>query len=101
VIFNAAGKVHFASAIIARGKTDGENLLRLKGHKKFNGPDAGKLTIFAALKQRSEHFIEDDYPGYNRRAGKMPWQAWMISANRPARFKGHSRNFRPPLDQAT
>src|SRR6266496_241164 len=91
-IFNAAGKVDFAPAIIARGKTDGESLLGLKWHKKFNGSYARKQTIFAPLKQRSEHFVEDNYPGYQRRAGKMAWQAWMISANRPARFKGHSRS---------
>ena len=72
-IFDAAGKVHFAPAIIDRGKTDRESLLRLKWHKKFNDSYADKLTIFAPLKQRSEHFVEDDYPGYKRRAGKMPW----------------------------
>jgi len=59
-----AGKVHFAPAIIARGKTDGESLRRLNWHKKFNGSDGRKHTIFAPLKQRSKHFVEDDYPGY-------------------------------------
>ena len=93
-IFNAAGKVHFAP--IARGKTDGESLLRLEWHKKFDSSYARKQTIFAPLKQRSEHFVEDNYPRYQRRVGKMAWQAWMISANHPARFKGHSRSFRHP-----
>lgn len=89
VIFNAAGKVHFAPAIIVRGKTDRESLLGLKWHKKFNGSYRGKQTIFAPLKQRSEHFVEDDYPGYQRRTGKMAWQAWMISMNCAPRFKIH------------
>jgi hypothetical protein len=71
-IFDATGKVHFAPAIIARGKTDRESLFRPQWHEEFNGSYARKLTIFAPLKQSPEHFVEDDYPGYKRHIAKMP-----------------------------
>src|SRR5206468_3840535 len=65
-------EVHFAPAIIARGKTDRESLLRFKRHKKLNRPYAGKLTIFAPLNQGCEHFVENHYSGYKRSIWKMP-----------------------------
>jgi len=100
-IVDSAAKIHFASAVITQRKTDRKGLLRLQWHEKLNKPYAGKLTIFAPLDQRREYFVEDHDPGHKRCTRKMAWQAGMISANRSANFKDHSRTLRPPSNQAT
>jgi hypothetical protein len=90
-IVDSAAKIHFASAVITQRKTDRKWLLGLEWHKKLNRPYAGKLPIFAPLDQRREYFVEDHDPRHQRCTREMPWQTGMISANRAANFKDHSR----------
>jgi hypothetical protein len=100
-VFDAAGKVYFAPGVIARRKTNREWLLGFEWHEKLNRSYARNLTIFAPLIQRCEYFVQDHHAGDERGTWKMPWQAWMISADYATNFKGHSRNSSPASDKAT
>jgi hypothetical protein len=88
-VFDAAGKVHFASAVTTRGKTDREWLIWAEWHEKLNRSYPRNLTIFAPLIQRCEYFVQNHHAGDKRGTRKMPWQAWMISADDATNFKGH------------
>jgi len=85
----ATAKIDFARGVVIRGKTDGERLLRLQRREKLYRSDAGNLTLFAPLKQRSGHFVEDNHSRNDRRAGKMSGQARVVGGNGAPRFKIH------------
>jgi hypothetical protein len=100
-VSHLAPKIDVAPAVTSCRKTDREWLFGFEWKEKFNRSYVRNLTIFAPLTQRCEYFIQNHHSGYERRTWKMPWQAWMISADYATNFKGHSRSFSPASDKAT
>src|SRR5205823_503824 len=100
-ILGATPKIDFTDAFIIRGEAYDEWLFRLQRRKKLHCSYGCELRVLTPLHQRFEHFIEDYDSRDNRRAGKMPRQTWMISADYTAYFKNHARRFVSPSNQIT
>ncbi len=66
-LFDAAGKVHLASAVTTRRKTDREWFIGVEWHEKLNRSYPRNLTIFAPLIQRREYFVQNHHAGDARR----------------------------------
>jgi hypothetical protein len=98
-VFGTTAKIDFSSAFIIRGEAYREWLFGLQRRKKLHCSYAGELRVLTPFHQRCEHFVEDHDSWDNRRAGKMPRQSWMISADYTAHFKGHPRRFLSALNQ--
>ena len=84
-----------------RGERNCESLLGLEWRKEFYHPYSGHLRVRMPFDECRENFVENHYSRHQRRAGKMPRQTWVISADYTDSFKGHPRNVSSASDQVT
>jgi hypothetical protein len=91
-VSRSTAKIDLRGALISRRERNCEGLFRLEWRKEFDQSYAGELRVLTPFNQRCKDFVEDYNPGYEGRAGKMPRQTWVISADYADSFKGHPRN---------
>ena len=90
-LLRATTKSDLAGVYTRRGKQDREWLLRLQRREKLYVSYAAELRVLPPFSQRGDHFVENYYCRYQRRAGKMSRQTWMIGVDQTENLKRHAQ----------
>ena len=88
---HATAKSHFASVFTRLGKRDCEWLPWVQWREKLDVVYSPELRILPPFIERCDHFVENYYSWYQRRAGKMSRQTRMIRVDQTENLKPHAQ----------
>jgi hypothetical protein len=89
----ATAKTHLASVFTRRGKRDREWLLWLQWREKLDAAYTAELRVPPPFIERCDHFVENYYSWYQRRAGKVSRQTRMIGVDQTENVKLHAQGY--------